>query len=289
MYRNILKFFGKIGLKYLPNYVAPLKEEIMKSNLNILFELYVGKMLFFAFFGFVWVFIVSAIILSMITIFPLWMILVSALILSVTTSFIVLTIYHSYPFHTLSTRKNDIESNMPFAINHMAAISASGVPPYIIFKLLSGIKEYGEVMNESKRIVRNTEAFGMDFVSAIRNVAGRTPSEKFKQFLYGIISNIETGGDLKKFFENSAKDALFEYRLRREKYLQALSTYADFYTAVLIAAPLFFIAVLAVMALIGGTVMGLPIDMAMQMGIYGLMPILNCAFIAFIHYTQPKI
>ncbi|MFH0832600.1 MAG: type II secretion system F family protein [Candidatus Aenigmatarchaeota archaeon] len=289
MYRKTLKYFGKLGLKYLTGYVAPLKEEITKSNLNILFEFYVGKMLFLSFVAFVAVFLGTTIVSVLILNLDILLSLIGALILSVAVSFAVLTIYHSYPFHTLSTRRNDIEGVMPFAINHMSAIAASGVPPYVVFKLLTGIKEYGEFMHESQRIVRNIDAFGMDLISAIKNVAERTPSEQFRQFLYGIVSNIETGGDLKKFFDNAAKEALFDYRLRREKYLQALSTYADFYTAVLIAAPLFFIAVLAVMGMIGGTVMGLPIDLAMTMGIYGLMPILNMAFIAFIHYTQPNI
>ena len=90
------------------------------------------------------------------------------------------------------------------------------------------------------------DIFGMDITSAVRNVADRTPSQKFKQFLVGIVSTIETGGDLKKYLETTAKEALFEYKLKREKYLQTPSTYADFYTAVLIAAPLFFVSILSI-------------------------------------------
>jgi flagellar protein FlaJ len=178
---------------------------------------------------------------------------------------------------------------MPFAISHIASIAASGVPPYVAFKLISDVKEYGEISNEARRIVRNVEAFGMDLVSAISNVADRTPSTELKQFLYSIISTIETGGDLKKFLDNAAKEALFEYRIVREKYMQTLSTYADFYTAVLIAAPLFFISTLSVMSLVGGEVFGLSIPTAMRIGIYALIPLLNIIFIIFIHYTQPSI
>jgi flagellar protein FlaJ len=177
---------------------------------------------------------------------------------------------------------------MPFAINHMSAIASSGVPPHIIFKLLIDIKEYGEICNEARRIVRNVDIFGMDIISAIRNVAERTPSDDFKQFLFGIVSTIDTGGNIQKYLESSAKDALFDYRLKRQKYLQTLSTYADFYTAVLIAAPLFFISILSIMSLIGGQILGMSIPTAMHFGIYLLIPLLNVIFLLFVHFTQPS-
>jgi flagellar protein FlaJ len=214
---------------------------------------------------------------------------VSGLILGGTSFFIVLTIYHSYPFHLLTSKKSNIEANMPFAINHMSAIAASGVPPFVIFKIMITVPEYGEVTHEAERITRNVEVFGMDIISSIKNVSARTPSPAFRQFLGGIVASVETGGDLKKYLENSARDAMFEYRLKREKYLQTLSTYADFYTAVLIAAPLFFISILAVMALIGGQIFGLSIPLAMRLGIYILIPLLNTMFILFVHYTQPNL
>lgn len=284
----MVKKFGNLGIKYISSYVKPLKETLAKANIGILFEVYVGRMLFVSAASFVVIF--SSIFLTFLIIgIPLLITLVSAMIAATTISLIVLTLFHSYPFQLLTTKKSAIDTNMPFAINHMAAIASAGVPPSVIFKLLSNIKEYGEIMKEAKRIVRNIEVFGMDLTTALQNVAERTPSENFRQFLYGITSTINTGGDLKKFFENSAKDALFDYRIKRERYMKTLETYADFYTAVLIAAPLFFISILAVMALIGGQVLGLSIPVAMRIGIFVLIPLLNTAFIMFIHFTQPKV
>jgi archaellum biogenesis protein FlaJ (TadC family) len=277
-----------IGTKYLSDYFSPLKEEILKSNMNMLFELYVGKMLLVSFLSF-FIALISVSAAMTFLGFQLVISLFSGLITAITSSFIILTIYHSYPFQLLTTKRNSIENSMPFAINHMGAIASSNIPPFTIFKLLSNVPEYGEIRNESERIVRNTETFGMDITAAIKNVAERTPSHGFRQFLLGFVSTIEIGGDLKKFLENAAKDALFDYRIKRERYLQTLSTYADFYTAVLIAAPLFFVSILSVMSLIGGEVLGMSIPMAMRVGIYLLIPALNIIFIAFIHFTQVKI
>jgi len=280
--------FGKWGIKHLSEYINPIKEEVIKSNLAMLFEIYVGKMLFMASVSFIAVF-VSLLFTSILFGFPIWFALMSGLVGAVTTSLLVLTLFHSYPFQILTSRKNNIEGNMPFAINHMAAIASSGVPPFVLFKLLTNVPEYGEIRNESRRVVRNIEVFGMDVTSAVRNVAERTPSDRFKQFLFGIISSVDTGGDLKQYLEDAAKSAMFDYKLKREKYLQTLSTYADFYTAVLIAAPLFFVSILSIMSLIGGDVMGLSIPVAMQLGIYILIPVLNTIFLLFIHFTQPTL
>lgn len=288
MFKDFMRYSGNFATRRFPRYLSPLKEEIKKSNLGILYEMYVGRMISLSILAFVLVFTFVVVLFTILGV-ALWFTLVGAVIISLAMAFVVLTLYHSYPFHLITSRRNSIDSNMPFAINHIASIAASGVPPYVAFKLIANVKEYGEISNESKRIVRNVEVFGMDLITAIGNVANRTPSQKFSQFLFSVISTIETGGDLKKFLENSAKEALFEYRLVREKYMQTLSTYADFYTAVLIAAPLFFISTLSVMSLVGGQVFGLSIPTAMRIGIYALIPLLNIVFIIFIHYTQPSI
>jgi flagellar protein FlaJ len=289
LYKKLAISFGKIGLKYFSSYFAPLKEEIMKSNLNILFELYVGRMLLFSFLA-AGIALIAISIGLMILGFDSLFSVFGGLILSLVTFLVFLTSYHSYPLHLMNSKKNNIEANMPFAINHMAAIASSGVPPFVIFKLISNVHEYGEIANESRRIVRNTEIFGMDIITAIKNVANRTPSDSLRQFLAGITSTIETGGDLKKYLEEAAKDTLFDYSIKREKYTQTLSMYADIYTTVLVAAPLFLVTILSVMSMIfESSIFGMSITTAMKLGTYILIPFLNILFILFIHYTQPKV
>lgn len=286
VFKHFVNFFSRIGLRYFSNYLRPLKEVMIKSNLNILFEVYVGRMMFFATLAFFASF-VSIFFFMLFMHMNVFFSLAGAIIVSIGAAFGVLTLFHSYPFQLISSKKASIEGNMPFAINHMGAIAASGVPPFVIFKLISNIPEYMEVAHEAKRIVRNVEVFGMDLSSAMKNVADRTPSAEFKQFLYGVVAMTETGGELKIYMENSAKEALVDYRLKRERYQQVVSTYADFYTAILIAAPLFFISVLSIMSLIGGQVLGMDIPTAMKLGVYLVLPLLNISFILFIHFTQP--
>ncbi|MBI4896344.1 MAG: type II secretion system F family protein [Candidatus Aenigmarchaeota archaeon] len=285
---HIIQWFSNIGMRLSKSYFLPLKEILKKANMNILFETYVGTMVAVAVFLFIALFGTVSFTLFTITHLPLALALVSGFLIGIVFFFGTLFLFHSYPFHVITSKRANIETNLPFAANHMAAIAESGVPPFVLFTLVANIPEYGEVCNESRRVIRNVELFGMDVISAIKNVASRTPSDEYKQFLFGLISVVETGGDMRKYLKQVSDEFLFNYRIKREKYLQLLSTYADMYTAILIAAPLFFIAVLAILSLIGGTFLGMAISDAINIGIYAIIPFLNIAFLAFLQLTQPE-
>ncbi len=276
-------------LKYFPDYFEPLKETIIQSDINELYEKYIQNMIIYSFLIALGTGAYIFVIFNYVIRFRFPISFVTSILFFITTFLISFMAYHSYPFQLMESKRSSIETNLPFAINHMAAVAESGVPPYIMFKLLSNAKEYGEMSNEAKKIVRNVEIFGMDIVRAIEEVANRTPSPELRRFLYGVVSTIETGGDLRLYLKASSEEAIMDYRMKREKYLTTLSTYADFYTALLIAAPLFFISTLSVMSLVGGQVMGMSINAAMKLGVYVFMPLLNMLFLLFLQLTQPKI
>lgn len=280
---------GELGIKYLPNYFKPLEEIIRLANIGTVVEIYVGRMILISIIAFLAsffsIFIDSMVILKL----PMPFSLLGGFLTGLSLASLVLTIFHSYPYNILSQKRNSIEANLPFALMHMSAIAVSGVPPTIMFKLIAEAKEYGGVSEEARMIIRNIEVFGMDPTAAIKQVAERTPSSSFRQFLSSFVSTIETGGDLIRFLENLANEAMAEYRIRRQRYTEILSTYADIYTAILIAAPLFFISILSILGMLGGKIMGLSITDAIRLGIYGFIPLLNIVFILFVHLTQPPV
>lgn len=288
-YKRLVRAFAKFGKRYFGNYLHPIKQEIEQSNLSMIYETYIGKMFFYTIFSSMGIFLYMFFLLTFVASTRIPIAFIGSLLFGLISFFVILSIFHAYPFQKINSKKLSIEANLPFAINHMAAISGGGVPPYIMFKLMQDIEEYGEISTEAKVITRNIEAFGMDLLQSIRQVAERTPSEDFKQLLLGIVSITKTGGSLEQFLKNTAKESLFDYKLKRDKYLNTLSTYADIYTAVLIAAPLFFVSILSVMSMIGGNIAGMTIPEAMRVGIYAIIPFLNMMFLMFLHFTQPPV
>jgi flagellar protein FlaJ len=202
-------------------------------------------------------------------------------------SSIVFLLIYIYPVSITENRKRDIEANLPFAMTHMSAVAESGAPPLTIFKILAQFKEYGEVAKEAEKITRNVEVFGLDQLSVLRDRSMKSPSPSFRAILQGILSTIQTGGNLRTYLAEESSKAMFEYTLRREKYNQLLSTYADLYTALLVAAPMIFIVVISTLSVIGGNIFGLSLEFIMILGI-GLLALLNMMFLVFIQMTQPK-
>lgn len=187
-----------------------------------------------------------------------------------------------YPYQKVMGRKKNIDLNLPFALTHMGAIAESGVPPYMIFKLLSNFDEYGEIAREMKVLVRNIDTFGVDPLTAVRETAERTPSNQLRQIMMGIINATESGGDVKTYIKNAGEQAMFNWKLKREKFMQQLSAYAEFYTGILIAAPLFIISLFAVMNMIQPNIGGFDILTLTKLSIYILVPFLNAGFLLFL-------
>ncbi|MDY6778105.1 MAG: type II secretion system F family protein [Candidatus Nanohaloarchaea archaeon] len=279
--------FGRIVDKY-PEQFRELRDYLEQSDTNVLFRTYVSQMFLASILVFVAVFF--AVLTSVLIIRPhplLSVVLVISAPGFVASMFFVFL--YIYPEQVAKSRATNINRNLPFALNQMSAVASSGIPPSSMFKLLTNFEEYEEISKEAEKIVTKIEVFGEDLTTALREVASETPSDDLQEVLYGMISTIETGGNLNEFLQEQAESALFDYRMRRKEQIQNLSTYASFYTAILVAAPLFLIAILAVMNMVGGSLLGFQIDQIMRLGVYVLIPLINIAFILMLTLTQEEL
>jgi len=283
---SAVKLFGWVPDKF-PGIKKSVKSALQRSGFTVSSQSYVSIICLSSFLGyfssilvllglFYFEFLVLDIILSFLS-----MIFVPII---VATMIFIIGIF--YPHERATSRARSIETNLPFAIAHMGSIAASGVSPSAIFKMLSKFEEYDELNKEMKKIVRNIEVFGLDPMSAMKEVAKRTPSYKFKQLLLGLVSTIQGGGNLQSYLVNAGEQTLFTWRMKREKYLQQLSAYAEFYTGLLIAAPLFIISLFSVMYMIQPELGGMDILQLMRISIYIIVPALNLAFMFFLQLTQ---
>jgi len=276
--------FGDIVDKYGGVFVF-VKDSLPKADIKIPFKTYMSMVFLTAVIAYVGSLIALIVALQIVEISAMMMVVYSIFvpIMVAITCAVVLSFY---PYQKMVSRSRKIETNLPFVLTHMGAVAESGIPPYVIFRLISEFEEYGEVSREMKKIVRNIETFGINPLTAIKQAAERTPSNSFKQVLLGFVTTTETGGDVKVFLKTAGEQALFEWRMRREKFLQQLSAYAEFYTGILIAAPLFIISLFAVMNMIQPTLGGFGILDLMKLSIYLLVPILNGGFLLFLRGVE---
>ncbi|MDY6769415.1 MAG: type II secretion system F family protein [Candidatus Nanohaloarchaea archaeon] len=284
-------------------YFLGLEDDIQQANMDVLYRTYVAEMFMGAFLavlgglGF-------ATVVTVTYSLPVIFALVIWVFLPLLFALVVFTGMYLYPAWKARDRARDINRNIPFALNHMSAIAGSGVPPSSLFELLVNFDEYGEIAGEADEIVTRVTVFGDDVTTALKDVAATTPSDDLKEVFYGMVSTLETGGDLKDFLDERADRALFDYRMKRQKEIDRLTTFASFYTALLVAAPLFLVTILAVLETIGGGLFGYPIKArcgfinallggcpmgVIDVGAFIVIPIANIIFIAVLEVTQPEI
>jgi len=279
------KEFAWVTRKY-PEILKLIETTLPKSGFTISPKNYISFICLSALIGYITSLVVLSILNFTVFKFNILISVLTIVFFPVIVGAVIFIIGIFYPYQKVISRNQNINTALPFAISHMGAIASSGVPPTAIFKLLAEFKEHGVLADEMEKITRNIEVFGLDPMTAIREVAKRTPSEKFKQLLLGITSTIEGGGDLKTYLKNAGEQSLFTWRTIRQKYLQQLSTYAEFYTGLLIAAPLFLIALFSVMYMIQPEIAGFDILQLMKISIYIVIPSLNIAFLLFLQMTQ---
>ncbi|MEM5773143.1 MAG: type II secretion system F family protein [Candidatus Aenigmatarchaeota archaeon] len=279
--------FGWVVDRY-PEFFAFVKDSLPKADMKIGYRTYVSIVIFLSIIMFFCTLLFSFLALNLIQIHLLLRIFYS-FFSSFFVALATLLIFLFYPSQKADRRKKDIEANLPFALTHMGAIAESGIPPYVVFRLISKFKEYGEISREMEKIVKNIDEFGVDPLTAIKEVANKTPSDQFKQVLLGFVTTVEAGGNIKVFLKTVGDEALFEWRIKREKFLQQLSTVAEFYTGILIAAPLFIISIFAVMNMIQPTLAGFGIFDLMKLSIYILVPAINIGFLFFLSGIEVQI
>jgi archaellum biogenesis protein FlaJ (TadC family) len=287
-YRKLaLKWFGKTADRSLKHF-EPLRQQLQYANMGILLRSWVSMIFLTTLL--VYGVALAASAAAAAALGPDLLTAVSVILfvplLAAAGTFLV---FYTYPVQKAKRIRKSIDRNLPFALTHMSAIASSGIPPELMFELLTKFDEYGEVSRQASMIVRNIKTFGMSSVLAIREVSQRTPSFSFKQILNGIDSTIEKGGNLTEYLDEMAEKVLFDYRIKREKYLKTLSTYADIYTALLIAAPLMMLSILGILSVIGGDIAGFGVKDLMVLITLGIIPLLNIGFLLFIHVTHPGV
>ncbi len=185
------------------------------------------------------------------------------------------------PSSKANSRGNKIDKKLSDAMSFIASMSSANINIDQIFKELAKQPIYGEVSEEAKLITRDTEILGIDILNALERAASRTPSDKFREFLQGVITTSTSGGQLKPYFKSKMEEYQDERELMVHQNMETLGMLAESFVTVVVAFPLFLVVIMAIMSLMGGLGGGNPIPVLYA--IVGLMiPGSQAGFIAII-------
>ncbi len=212
---------------------------------------------------------------------PFELALAVAVMLPLIAGMAVYGLLYIIPGSNASTRGRDINKRIGPSMSFISAMASADVNVDVIFKELARQDIYGSVKEEAEWITRDTELLGIDVITAISRGAQRTPSDRFQDFLQGVVTTSTSGGQLKPYFLQKADQYEKEMRIQNRAMLENLGLMAETYVTVVVAFPLFLIIIMAIMAIIGGLAPGIAITL-LYMVTAIMVPVSQFGFIFYV-------
>jgi flagellar protein FlaJ len=296
-YSHFGKYFARDKEKY-----TELDKALLAARYPLTYDIYLSTAFFYALIAGITGLILGFLLSTTLTMagivpikyemFPLLMIrhgrLFGTIFLS-SSGFLVLfgviyALLYTIPTSKAGDRRREIDRMMPHAVHFMYALSKSGISIFEIIKSLAKHEEtYGEIAKEMDFVIRKVEYFGKDLRRSLIELSETTPSQTLKEFISGILTMIESGGDLPLFFAEKAEHYREHARVEQKGFLETLGLFAEVYITILVAAPLFFVIIQIVMLAIGSGSMTIIYGV-----VYIMIPLGSAVFIVFIQMMGPS-
>ncbi|MCW4008748.1 MAG: type II secretion system F family protein [Candidatus Bathyarchaeota archaeon] len=278
---------GDKAERFLPLF-KDLDKTLQKTGLKINFKAYVSLAILSSLSTAVAV--AATLFISLFYVFS--MSLISALLFSLGSGLLAgafsIIGFYLYPVYHADKHKRELEDELPFTTGYMAILASAGVSPEKIFYSISNLNVPLAVSTEANEIVKNINLFGLDVISALEKASKRTPSEKLREIIEGIISTIHTGGSMSTFLRGKFKVAMKLKKLSLKKYADNLSILSEIYVALLLTGPLLLVVMVSVMSVMGGSLGPLSPDLLLSFLTYLVIPVCATVFLIILDSTSPK-
>jgi flagellar protein FlaJ len=282
------QLMGDKSASFLPLF-KDLDQNLQKSGLKVNFKAYVSLTVLASFL----IALPVAIVMPLLLFFIFNMSLVSVLLFGVGAGLFTWALsivgFYLYPVYRVDKHRRELDDELPFATGYMSILASAGVSPEKIFYSLSTLHAPLAASIEAKDVIRHINLFGLDVISALEKTSSRTPSEKLRETIEGMISTIHTGGNLGAFLREKFKTYMKLKRLTLKKYSDSLSVLSEVYVALLLTGPLLLIIMFSVMSMLGGgSLGGLSSDLLLSLVTYIGIPICAIIFLIILDSTSPK-
>ncbi len=242
--KTALSLFGKRAMKN--KNIPKLADDLLKAHMPLRAHEYVAYIYMVS----LLIIIPMILLLIIAAIIGNIILIIIAILAAIIIPVIVYTIMMGNPASVAKNRGKKIDGKLPSAMNFISALASADVNVDMIFKELATRREYGEVAKEAEWITRDTELLGKDILTSLREAAKRSPSQKWSEFLQGVVTTSTSGGRLKPYFIAKAQEYENERKLQMKRTMETIALFAESFVNVGVAFPLFLIIIIAIMALI---------------------------------------
>jgi flagellar protein FlaJ len=282
------QLMGNKTVRFMPLF-KDLDQTLQKSGLKINFKAYVSLTILSSLLVTLSVAVVLPVVLFFVSNMPVGSVLLFGFGGALFTCAFTVIGFYLYPVYHADKHKRELDDELPFTTGYMAILASAGVSPEKIFHSLSNLNVPLAASTEAKEVIKNINLFGLDVISALEKTSRRTPSEKFRDTIEGIISTIHAGGNLGAFLRGKFKTAMKLKKLSLKKYADSLSVLSEIYVALLLTGPLLLVIMVSVMSVLGGGGLGiLSPDLLLSLLTYLAIPVCAVIFLIILDSTSPK-
>lgn len=149
------------------------------------------------------------------------------------------------PREVARRRGNEVSTELPFALRHMATELKAGIGLYKTIQTIA-VADYGVLSEEFARTVTEIEE-GTDAKDALTHFALRTQSKALRNAMLHVVRALKTGGNLSDIMNTIAEDVSFDLRVRVRDYAEKMNFFGVIYIFIAIVAPVFLAIIGAVL------------------------------------------
>jgi flagellar protein FlaJ len=266
----------------------PLEKNIKESMMPIPFEVYVCSMIFFSIMSAVGGAIVGLIVALFVNVQPVileYLIPFGAAVVFGAMTFGMLYIIPSFK---VKTRSSKLLEEIPHFIGYMSTLATSGLSLEGIFKAVAREETDEEMVKDARLIVRNLDIMGMDLITAVTDLIHRTPTGPYSELLEGAIITAQSGGNLKEYFNATAKVQLEEKKMLMARTTESLGAVAEIYTILLIVFPLLAVIMLSIMGIMSPTLGGFDLVTLINILTFAIIPLCGVMMLVMMDTMVPK-
>ena len=193
----------------------------------------------------------------------------------------------SYPSGRVSSRKNGVETELPFFAAYLTTMARGGVPIAKILERVANLRVFKSVREEAKMILRDIKIFGKDPLTAIEDHAIEHPSPRYRELMLGYITTVRTGGDVLHYLEIRTQD-IFSSRIEELKTIaERMSMFTEVYVTIAVVLALTFYIFFTISAIFpAGAHFGGIAQLALFSFVF--LPLMSILLLYMIHEAQPK-
>jgi len=275
-------------VKFMHPKLSSLEKSIMQAMMPIPFEVYVSSMIFFSVIAGICGVIMGLVSLQFINIQPasigfLLPILSGLMLFGMTFGFLRLI-----PSIKVKNRSSRLVEEIPHFIGYMSTLATCGLSLEGIFKAIAKEETEEDIVKDARFIVRNIDVLGMDLITAIKDLIHRTPIGPYSELLDGAIVTVKSGGNLKEYFNATAKVQLEEKKRLMERTTESLGSVAEIYTILLIVFPLLAVIMLSIMGIMSPSLGGFDLLTLMNILTFGVIPLSGILMLIMMDTMVPK-